>query len=256
MKEEIAKAIDAAEKLKDSSAAVSLKGKQYLMVKDRVNIFRRIFGFDYGMTTEILQNDKERVLMKTTISDKQGFIIATGYAEEIRDKGVNVAAAIENGESSAWGRALANLGLAGSEVASADELKAAIEKNIKINETLKEELETEKKEIQNIKAAEPVEQKPAAPPPPKVKVETPAGPTYKSFEECGSPDFEAWYPGQHDAIGATYTIQDLEEWANNNANVLRHYLKYGNQDQKKQCQGLHSWYQGQKRSAIEQGRNI
>jgi hypothetical protein len=256
MKEEIAKAIDAAEQLTKSGAAVSLKGKQYLMVKERINIFRRIFGFDYGMTTEILKDENNKVLIKATIKDKDGFVIATGFAEEIRDKGVNIASAIENGESSAWGRALSNLGLSGSEVCSADELGAAIEKNIKINESLKEELETEKKEIQNIKAAKPVEQKPAAPPPPKVKVEKKDKKVFKTFEECGSPEWDEWHPGQHDALAATYTTNDLEDWLVENANVLRHYLNKGNEGQRKLCLSLQSWFQKQKQSALEQGRTI
>ena len=52
--------------------------------------------------------------------------ISTGIAEEIRgSSNVNRTSAIENGETSAIGRALANLGLAGGEYASDFEIEVA-----------------------------------------------------------------------------------------------------------------------------------
>ena len=241
MKEEIAKAIDQSEKLTKSNAAVNLKGKQYLMVKDRINIFRRCFGFDFGMTTEILQNDKERVLMKATITDISGFVIATGYSEELRDKGVNIASAIENGESSAWGRALSNLGLAGSEVASADEVEKAIQKNITINKQLKNEIEQKEKEL---KEQKPIEQK--SPPPEMVKVEP----------KNTMPDWDSWFPGKHDQVKSLYSTKELDDWADKNKEIIKHYHKNGTQDQKTLCAALHRWFKQQKDNAIEQGRTM
>ena len=241
MKEEIAKAIDQSEKLTKSNAAVNLKGKQYLMVKDRINIFRRCFGFDFGMTTEILHNDNERVLMKATITDKSGFVIATGYAEELRDRGVNIASAIENGESSAWGRALSNLGLAGSEVASADEVEKAIQKNITINKQIKNEIEQKEKEL---KEQKPIEQK--SPPPEMVKVQP----------KNTIPEWDSWFPGKHDQVQSLYTTKELDDWVAENKDIIAHYHKNGTQDQKTLCKALHRWWHSQKKNATEQGRNM
>ena len=65
--------------------------------------------------------------MKATISDEQGRVRATGHAEEVRASSqINKTSALENAETSAIGRALAALGYAGTEFASADEVAQAI----------------------------------------------------------------------------------------------------------------------------------
>ena len=98
-------------------------GKKYTQVVHRMESFRKHFGFDYGVLTEIVTADATRVVMKATITDLDGRVIGSGYAEEIRSQGpVNRTSAIENCETSAVGRALASLGLSGGEYASANEL--------------------------------------------------------------------------------------------------------------------------------------
>ena len=65
--------------------------------------------------------------MKASISNEQGRLLATGFAEEVRAASkINRTSALENAETSAVGRALAALGLAGTEYASADEVANAI----------------------------------------------------------------------------------------------------------------------------------
>jgi hypothetical protein len=65
--------------------------------------------------------------MKARIS-AANMVIATGYAEEVRTASkINRTSALENCETSAVGRALAFFGLAGSEIASADEVANAIQ---------------------------------------------------------------------------------------------------------------------------------
>jgi hypothetical protein len=65
--------------------------------------------------------------MKASISNEQGRLLATGFAEEVRAASkINRTSALENAETSAIGRALAALGLAGTEYASADEVANAI----------------------------------------------------------------------------------------------------------------------------------
>ena len=59
--------------------------------------------------------------------DNRVEIYATGHAEEYRADGkINKTSALENAETSAIGRALACLGLGGTEFASADEVARAI----------------------------------------------------------------------------------------------------------------------------------
>jgi len=114
--------MDGLEKL-FATDAIDLKGKQYLQVVDRVNLFRYHYGMAYAIDTEILDDNGKRVLMVAYIKDNDGRVVGKGYAEEIRNANpVNRTSAVENCETSAIGRALANIGLAGNEYASAFEM--------------------------------------------------------------------------------------------------------------------------------------
>ena len=105
---------------------VPIKGKSYTQVATRVEIFRKHFGHEYSILTEILPASDPFVRVMVTISKDQ-HVIATGLAEENRNAGpVNKTSALENCETSAIGRALANFGLHGGEYASAGEVESAI----------------------------------------------------------------------------------------------------------------------------------
>lgn len=106
---------------------VNIHGKEYKTVAKRVDEFRKDHKTDMSIVTSIIVADEKMVVMKAEISDKEGRIIATGFAEEKRtSKGINETSALENCETSAIGRALANFGLGGGEYASADELTNAL----------------------------------------------------------------------------------------------------------------------------------
>lgn len=106
---------------------VKIHGKEYETVASRVNRFRGDFMLDYSIRTELVSRDENAVVMKALISDKDGRVIATGYAEENRSaSSINKTSALENCETSAIGRALAAFGMAGTEYASADEVAQAI----------------------------------------------------------------------------------------------------------------------------------
>ncbi len=104
---------------------VNIHGKEYKTVALRVQEFREQFE-GYGIETEVI-GAAELVTVKASITDADGRVVATGYAEEKRDStNINKTSALENAETSAVGRALAFLGLAGTEIASADEVANAI----------------------------------------------------------------------------------------------------------------------------------
>jgi len=105
---------------------VPIHGKQYKTVAYRVNEFRTQYP-EYTVSTELVEANDTLVVMKASISNEQGRLLATGFAEEVRAASkINRTSALENAETSAIGRALAALGLAGTEYASADEVANAI----------------------------------------------------------------------------------------------------------------------------------
>ena len=98
-------------------------GKKYTQVVHRMEAFRQMHGTEFGVDTHILVDDGQRVVVKAKITNMDGAVIGAGMAEEIRGQGnVNKTSALENCETSAIGRALASLGLAGGEYASANEM--------------------------------------------------------------------------------------------------------------------------------------
>lgn len=106
---------------------VNIHGKEYKTVAKRVSEFRESHKQDLAIITSLVSIDDQTVVMKAEIIEKDGFVIATGYAEEKRTASqINRTSALENCETSAIGRALANFGLAGGEYASADEVANAI----------------------------------------------------------------------------------------------------------------------------------
>jgi hypothetical protein len=104
---------------------VNIRGKEYQTVALRVGKFREKYP-DYTIETQLILQDEEKVIMKALIFDGDK-MLATGYAEEIRgSSNINQTSALENCETSAIGRCLAALGMAGTEYASADEVAGAI----------------------------------------------------------------------------------------------------------------------------------
>jgi hypothetical protein len=105
-------------------------GKKYTQVVHRMEAFRSVLGLGIGFDTQIVVDDGKRVVIKAIASDKDGRILGSGFAEEIRGEGhVNKTSALENAETSAIGRCLASLGISGGEYASANELDAVDRKS-------------------------------------------------------------------------------------------------------------------------------
>lgn len=107
---------------------VNIHGRDYKTVAKRVDEFRKEHGAKYAIITELVNMDERNVVMRAEILDDNRNVIATGYAEENRTASqINRTSALENCETSAIGRALANFGLGGGEYASADEVANAIQ---------------------------------------------------------------------------------------------------------------------------------
>ena len=106
---------------------VNIKGKSYVEVNERIKYFREHFTL-YSMLTEIIEISDTRVVLKAKIINDQGVEVANGLAyEEKSSSFINKTSYIENCETSAWGRALANFGIGvDASVASADEVINAI----------------------------------------------------------------------------------------------------------------------------------
>ena len=119
-----------------SNGKIDINGQLYTKVQKRVEVFRKNFGFNARISTEIAHMDDVFVLVKASIAilkDSTWLEVATGHAEERRDSSeINKFSAIENAETSSIGRALACLGISGAEYASAEELIIALAQQQKV----------------------------------------------------------------------------------------------------------------------------
>lgn len=112
--------------------SIKIKGKDYVMVNERLMAFREDHP-DYALISEILHIDDIKCVIKAIIKDEADRTIATGLACEFKESSmINKTSYVENAETSAWGRALGNLGYGIiTSIASAEEVVNAIlsEKN-------------------------------------------------------------------------------------------------------------------------------
>lgn len=105
---------------------VNIKGKKYVMVKDRIKALREQFP-DWSIVTEIVSMDELQVTFKASLIDPDGRVVATGHAQEVAGStNINKTSHLENAESSALGRMAAamNVGIDDS-YGSADEVANA-----------------------------------------------------------------------------------------------------------------------------------
>ena len=108
---------------------INIKGKNYIMVNERIKFFRENYK-GWSLTSELVNLTEDNCIIKAIITDEDGVIRATGYAQEDRTSSIiNKTSFVENCETSAWGRALGNLGIGiDDSIASAEEVDMAIKK--------------------------------------------------------------------------------------------------------------------------------
>lgn len=105
----------------------NIKGKPYVMVKDRIAAFREICP-DGSIVTEMIEKTADEVTFRATVADGDGSVLAIAHANEMRTSSqVNRTSYVENCETSAIGRAIAaatGIGIEDS-FASAEEVRNA-----------------------------------------------------------------------------------------------------------------------------------
>ena len=102
---------------------VDIKGKAYVEVNERIKYFRENYK-GWSLESDLLSLDNGVCVIKATIRDENGIVKANGLAYEKENSTfINKTSYIENCETSAWGRALGNLGIGiDTSIASAEEV--------------------------------------------------------------------------------------------------------------------------------------
>lgn len=108
-------------------STTDIKGKDYVMVNQRVKAFRMVYP-NGRIETEIISLNNGTVTFKATVYDGTGYILANGYAQEKESSSfINKTSFIENCETSAIGRALGFCGFGiDSSIASYEEVANAM----------------------------------------------------------------------------------------------------------------------------------
>ena len=103
--------------------SITIHGKSYTMVAERMNILKEKTKGVYSLETEVLKLEDGHVLVKATLTI-EGRGVYTGHAfEEMGANQINKTSFVEVAETSALGRSMASAGLHGSgEFCSGDEL--------------------------------------------------------------------------------------------------------------------------------------
>lgn len=135
--------------MKTEIRTIDIKGTAYATVNARLKYFRENCK-DYRLISEIVSNENGIVVMKASILNEKGEVLATGHAyEKDGSSFINKTSHIENCETSAWGRALGNFGIGiDAAVASYEEVANALEQ--RKPSKIKKEKESVHADIQTI----------------------------------------------------------------------------------------------------------
>ena len=139
---------------------VNIKGKEYVPVNERIKHFRTDKNYNgYSLESEIIELTDAIITIKAIIKNAEGRVIATGFANESKNDGyINKTSYIENCETSAWGRALSNLGIGiDTSIASYDEVLKAQQSQVMAKPTPPKQLAA--KPIKTLSITDTVKQK-------------------------------------------------------------------------------------------------
>lgn len=110
---------------------INIQNKPYVEVNERLKHFRSTY-IGYSLISEVVDINDTSITIKATVFDDKQNPIASGIAQEVKGSSfINKLSHVENCETSAWGRALANFGI-GIEAAVASYNEVA---NAKLNQT-------------------------------------------------------------------------------------------------------------------------
>jgi len=118
--------------------SVNIKGKEYITVNERLIYFRTQPQYKgWRISEEVVSLDEKEGLFKVTIINPDGFEMAVAHAQEYRDSSyINKTSFVENGFTSALGRAVGYLGIGiDTAIASADEVQTAVKNQPKDNKS-------------------------------------------------------------------------------------------------------------------------
>lgn len=115
-------------KANEAIKTTDIKGKEYAEVNQRIKAFRMVYP-NGSIQTDIISLADGVVTMQAKITNEDGVVIGTGYAQEKESSSyINKTSYIENCETSAVGRALGMCGFGiDTSVASYEEVANAIE---------------------------------------------------------------------------------------------------------------------------------
>ena len=107
---------------------VNIKGKEYVTVNERLKYFRENYE-GWRLLSKIEHLEDGMVVIRAVIANPDGERVASGIAyEKAGSSFINKTSYVENCETSAWGRALANFGIGiDASVASAQEVRNAVD---------------------------------------------------------------------------------------------------------------------------------
>lgn len=141
---------------------VNIKGKEYITVNERLIHFRKEAAYKgWRIVEDLVSLDDKEGVFKATILDPEGNEMVSAHAQEYRDSSyINKTSFLENGFTSALGRALGYLGIGlDTSIASADEVGNAVNNQDskpwltenQLNATLKGTADQAKKVLANYK---------------------------------------------------------------------------------------------------------
>lgn len=206
-----------------ATAGVKVKGnKKYLMVKDRVEVFRKHYGLNLGIDTTVLHIDDSVVRVQAKIIDANNKVIGSGLAEEVRASShITKTSAVEVCESSAIGRALSSIGLHGGEYASAEEMISAVQQQEEFKspqEYMKAELEENDNKMKKALQDDPV------------KIKNTKRDEHPLDDDSFHPreNWEAWRDINIKTLDKYKFVAEFQKWIASNNEYLVEYAKTDN----------------------------